>query len=250
MASTSANVEGHGRISPFKLAPFLAVHLIAVFGVIASGWSWKGFALAIALYYVRMFGVTGGYHRYFSHRTYRTSRAFQFVLALARAVERPEGRALVGRASPRPPQVLGHPADPHSAATTASGTRTSAGSSRARPRTPTEQASRDLARYPELRWLNNVPRRPGRRRSPSASSSSAAGPRSSGASSSRRRCSGTARSRSTRSRTCSGRRRYTTTDDSKNNLVLALVTMGEGWHNNHHYYPRSATRASSGGRST
>ena len=36
-----------------------------------------------------------------------------------------------------------------------------------------------------------------------------------------------------------GKRRYSTTDDSKNNPVLAIVTMGEGWHNNHHYYPRS-----------
>src|SRR5262245_48160977 len=62
--------------------PFFLVHVIAVVGVVLLGWSWKGFALAIALYYVRMFGVTGGYHRYFSHRTYRTSRVFQFVLAV------------------------------------------------------------------------------------------------------------------------------------------------------------------------
>jgi stearoyl-CoA desaturase (delta-9 desaturase) len=39
-----------------------------------------------------------------------------------------------------------------------------------------------------------------------------------------------------------GRRRYTTTDDSKNSLILALITMGEGWHNNHHYYQRSANQ--------
>ena len=37
-----------------------------------------------------------------------------------------------------------------------------------------------------------------------------------------------------------GKRRYPTTDESKNNPILAVVTMGEGWHNNHHYYPRSA----------
>ena len=56
--------------------PFFLVHVVAVAGVAYLGWSWKGFALAIALYYIRMFGVTGGYHRYFSHHTYRTSRAF------------------------------------------------------------------------------------------------------------------------------------------------------------------------------
>ena len=62
--------------------PFYAVHVAAVVGVALVGWSWKGAALAVALYYVRMFGVTGGYHRYFSHRTYRTSRVFQFLLAV------------------------------------------------------------------------------------------------------------------------------------------------------------------------
>jgi stearoyl-CoA desaturase (delta-9 desaturase) len=37
--------------------------------------------LCFALYVIRMFGITAGYHRYFSHRSYRTSRLFQFVLA-------------------------------------------------------------------------------------------------------------------------------------------------------------------------
>ena len=37
-----------------------------------------------------------------------------------------------------------------------------------------------------------------------------------------------------------GRRRYATRDDSRNNLWLALLTFGEGWHNNHHHYPASA----------
>jgi stearoyl-CoA desaturase (delta-9 desaturase) len=34
-----------------------------------------------------------------------------------------------------------------------------------------------------------------------------------------------------------GRRRYQTDDDSRNSLVIALATMGEGWHNNHHRFP-------------
>ena len=37
-----------------------------------------------------------------------------------------------------------------------------------------------------------------------------------------------------------GRRRYDTGDDSRNNALLALLTFGEGWHNNHHHYPNSA----------
>ncbi len=75
-------------------------------GIFWFGWSWSGALLALALYYVRMFGVTGAYHRYFSHRTYRTSRGFQFLLALLGDDQRAEGRALVGfTSSHAPPQL-------------------------------------------------------------------------------------------------------------------------------------------------
>ena len=42
---------------------------------------WSYLIVCLALYYVRMFFVTAGYHRYFSHRSFKTSRAFQFVMA-------------------------------------------------------------------------------------------------------------------------------------------------------------------------
>ena len=45
------------------VVPFVAIHVATVVCVGVMGWSWKGFAIAIALYYVRMFGVTGVYHR-------------------------------------------------------------------------------------------------------------------------------------------------------------------------------------------
>ena len=61
---------------------FWGFHLAAVAGVILCGFSWRGVALAVATYFVRMLLVTGGYHRYFSHRAFKTSRAFQFLLAL------------------------------------------------------------------------------------------------------------------------------------------------------------------------
>jgi fatty-acid desaturase len=37
-----------------------------------------------------------------------------------------------------------------------------------------------------------------------------------------------------------GSRRFATRDDSRNNWLVALVTFGEGWHNNHHAHPTSA----------
>src|SRR5687767_8550315 len=70
--------------SPLKLTliMFWAVHVAALAGVLYLGFSWKWAALAVGIYYVRMIVVTGAYHRYFSHRSFKTSRAFQFLMAL------------------------------------------------------------------------------------------------------------------------------------------------------------------------
>ena len=59
---------GRARIS--STVPFWAMHVVAIAGVIWLGWSWSGLALAIAFYYLRMFGITAGYHRYISHRSF------------------------------------------------------------------------------------------------------------------------------------------------------------------------------------
>src|SRR5689334_16923672 len=61
--------------------PFWSIHVAALVGILALGWSWTGLAIAVALYVPRMIVITGGYHRYFSHRSYKTSRWFQFVIA-------------------------------------------------------------------------------------------------------------------------------------------------------------------------
>ena len=65
-----------------KTSVFWGMHIAAVAGVVALGWSWTGLALTVALFAPRMFLVTAGMHRYFSHRSFRTSRVFQFLLAL------------------------------------------------------------------------------------------------------------------------------------------------------------------------
>src|SRR4029453_5324872 len=62
-------------------AAFWGVHIAALAGAIAF-FSWTGVLLAIGSYFVRMVLVTAAYHRYFSHRSFKTSRAFQFLLAL------------------------------------------------------------------------------------------------------------------------------------------------------------------------
>jgi stearoyl-CoA desaturase (delta-9 desaturase) len=218
--------------------PFYAVHVTAVVGVALMGFSWSGVALALALYYVRMFGVTGGYHRYFSHRTYRTSRAFQFFLALLAQSSIQKG-ALWWAAHHRDHHKYSDtPKDPHSYRDY--GFWYSHVGWILSSETEETDYSRvsDLSRYPELRWLNNWHVVPGVALAVAlffiggwhallwgffVSTTLL--------------WHGTFTINSLSH--IWGKRRYTTTDDSKNNPVLAIVTMGEGWHNNHHYYPRS-----------
>ena len=47
--------------------------------------------LLATTFFVRMFAITGGYHRYFAHKTYKTSRAFQLVLAVLGATATQKG---------------------------------------------------------------------------------------------------------------------------------------------------------------
>ena len=70
------------RIQWVKSLPFLAVHAVALATPLVTPFAWRWLALAAALYVFRMFAITAGYHRYFSHRAYRTSRAFQLVLGV------------------------------------------------------------------------------------------------------------------------------------------------------------------------
>jgi stearoyl-CoA desaturase (delta-9 desaturase) len=79
MTTVPAPKAGGDIVHPSAI-PFLLIHL-ACFAAIWSGVTWRAVALAIALYWLRMFAITGGYHRYFSHRSYSTGRVFQFLLA-------------------------------------------------------------------------------------------------------------------------------------------------------------------------
>ena len=68
------------RIDWVRVAPFAAMH----FGLPGSFWvgvSRLALEVAAGLYVLRMFALTGFYHRYFAHRTFRTSRAVQFAFA-------------------------------------------------------------------------------------------------------------------------------------------------------------------------
>jgi len=82
------------RSIPFTAIPFFGIHLaclLAFLPYIRETTTAKTFVLAIACFLIRKFGITGGYHRYFSHRTFKTSRAFQYVLAVLGALSLQRG---------------------------------------------------------------------------------------------------------------------------------------------------------------
>ena len=75
--------------------PFVIVHL-ACFAAIWTGVTVEALAIGVGLYWLRIFAIGAGYHRYFSHRAYETSRVFQFILAAMAADDGAEERVVVG----------------------------------------------------------------------------------------------------------------------------------------------------------
>jgi stearoyl-CoA desaturase (delta-9 desaturase) len=227
------------QIEWVAMVPFWSVQIAAVAGVVALGWSWSGLALALASYYVRMFGVSAGYHRYLSHRSFKTSRAFQFVLAVLATTSAQKGPlwwAAHHRAHHKHSDM---PEDVHSAKLRGFWW-AHVGWILVRRYVPTEMDRvKDLAKYPELRWLNRWHLLP-----PVAFAVGLYltlglwGLLWGFFVSTTLLWHGTFTVNSVSH--LFGKRRYATTDESRNSFLMALfVTCGEGWHNNHHYYQRS-----------
>ena len=115
--------EAHSDIVYPSAIPFVLVHL-ACFAAIWTGVTWQAVALCVALYWLRMFAIGAGYHRYFSHRAYATGRVFQFILAFLAQTHRAEERAVVGGQASPSPSPFRHRgrrpfAAPHAASSTA-----------------------------------------------------------------------------------------------------------------------------------
>ena len=219
--------------------PFFLVHALAVAGVALVGWSPFLIALAIASYAVRMWAITAGYHRYFSHRSFKTSRAFQFVLAFLGTTACQKG--VLWWAAHHRHHHRHSDQDPDLHSPTLKGFLWAHLGWILCPKyQQTEYGKiKDFARYPELVWLNRnylVP--------PLAAGALVwiVGGTAvfvwAGLVATVALWHGTFFINSL----CHvfGRRRFKTRDTSKNSLILALITFGEGWHNNHHYYPGSS----------
>ncbi len=250
-AGGSPAAGGPQKADWFRCIPFVAVHLMCL-GVIWVGWSPVAVGVAVALYFIRMFAITGFYHRYFSHRSFKTSRAGQFVFAVmgAAAVQRgalwwASHHRLHHQRSDQPDDV--HSPRQHGFIWSHIGWITSESNFRSELR-----VVRDLAKFPELMFLDRfdvlVPTLLGfalfglgaflQRHAP--------GLHTTGAQmliwgffiSTVLLAHGTFTINSLAH--VFGRRRYETGDDSRNSFTLAMVTLGEGWHNNHHHYPAAA----------
>jgi stearoyl-CoA desaturase (delta-9 desaturase) len=252
---TSAVVEvdeaREDRIDWLRAAPFVAMHL-ACLGVIWVGASPVALAVAAALYALRMFALTGFYHRYFSHRTFQTSRAVQFVFATIGASCVQRGPLWWAAHHRHHHRVTDTPADPHSPGV--HGFLWSHVGWFLTPRNFRTDLARvpDLAKYPELRWLDRfdiaIPLLLAIGMYALGALLQHVAPQL-GTSGGQMLVWGffistivlfhaTVTINSLAHRF--GRRRFETKDDSRNNLWLALLTFGEGWHNNHHFFPGSS----------
>ncbi len=226
------------RISVVGVTPFAIMHLLAL-GIFFVPFHWSYLITCVALVFARMFWVTAGYHRYFSHRSYKTSRVFQFVIAFMAMTSAQKGVLWWAAHHRHHHRFSDQEEDLHSptlfgffwshigwiVSDRYNDTRTN--------------YIADFAKFPELRWLDKY---------------HWVAPATLGVSiyligglplflwafvlstvllwhdtftiNSLSHLFGTVR--------------YQTTDTSKNNWFLALLTLGEGWHNNHHHFMASA----------
>lgn len=221
---------------------FWTIHAIALIGAFFTPLTKTALILLVVNYLIRIWGITAGYHRYFSHRSYKTGRVFQFILAWCGAMAAQKGPIWWSshhRVHHRYSDTI---RDVHSpwygggfwwshVGWILSG--------------KWDQTHSELVQewydYPEIVWIENnkfVPPMllgitcfliggfPGLIWGFFFSTVL------------NYHCTFFINSLAHHF----GRQRYRTTDTSRNSLILALLTLGEGWHNNHHYYQSSCAQ--------
>jgi stearoyl-CoA desaturase (Delta-9 desaturase) len=228
---------GHDDVISPLILPFVFVH-IGCFAAIWTGVTWQALAICSVLYWARMFAITAGYHRYFAHRAYVTTRGFQFIIAcLAQSSLQ---RSVIWWSATHRRHHLHSDTHDDVHSPRYKGFFYSHVGWMFTPRHDATDLAKipDLLRYPELIWLHKYEVVPGviiaalcfilagwsglvigflwstvlLYHAVFCINSLAH---------------------------VHGKTRYVTGDDSRNNWLLAFFTMGEGWHNNHHAYQSS-----------
>jgi stearoyl-CoA desaturase (delta-9 desaturase) len=215
----------------------VAVHL-GVLAVFFVPFRWWYPLLALALYGVRMFFVTAGYHRYFSHRTFKTSRLFQLLLAISAMTSLQKGVLWWAAHHRHHHRFSDLEEDIHSPSLKGFWWSHLGWILCKRYNSTRAELVPDLARYGELRWLNRYHVVPGIALGALLYLAGGLSVFVWGF------CVSTVmlwHGTFTINSLCHvfGRRRYQTTDTSRNSFLLSLITLGEGWHNNHHHYMSS-----------
>jgi stearoyl-CoA desaturase (delta-9 desaturase) len=235
----------------FRVVPFLFMHIMCL-GVIWVGWSPIAVAMAFGLYLLRMLAITGFYHRYFSHKSFKTSRAIQFLFAVLGASAGQRGPLWWASHHRHHHINSDKPSDAHSPKQHGF-LWSHIGWFMSRDNFPPKlQRIPDLVKFRELIWLDRF--------DIAVPIALAIGIYSLG-----EYLAATAPGLGTNGPQLLiwgffistillyhatytvnslahqiGKRRYNTRDDSRNSFFVALITCGEGWHNNHHHYPGSA----------
>jgi stearoyl-CoA desaturase (delta-9 desaturase) len=244
--STAASDEKLGLSHWLKLGRFAVLHLICL-AAIWTGVGIEALILCGVLYAVRIFGVTGGYHRYFAHRTYKMGRVMQFFMAFLAQTSAQKGVIWWAAHHRHHHKYSDEPEDVHSALQDGFWWSHIGWICSDKWADTDESRVKDLLRYPELKWLDKFHWVP---------------PTILGVATfffgkwtgiggwealvvgffwSTVLCwHGTFTINSLAHMI--GGRRYETDDASRNNWFLALITFGEGWHNNHHHYQASVNQ--------
>ena len=237
------------KVDWVRVTPFLMLHLVC-FAPIWVGWSPFAVGFAIVMFLLRMFAVTAFYHRYFSHKSFKTSRFMQFVMGVLGNTTIQRGPIWWASHHRWHHRVSDQPEDPHSPKQYGLFWSHMGWFMSKAHFAPRLELVKDLVKFPELRFLDRfdslVPLLCGvfaygggellKHFAPGLGTN---GPQMLvwGIISSVVLLHSAVTINSIAH--VWGRRRYPTTDTSRNSFLLSLLTFGEGWHNNHHYYQAS-----------
>ena len=225
------------RVNWPRSIPFFVVHLLPLLAIFI-GVTTRALILCAVLYFGRMFFITAGYHRYFAHKSYKTNRVFQFILAFGGASAAQKGALWWASHHRLHHRYSDTELDIHSPQKGFWWSHV--GWILANKYKDTDyDLIKDFSKYPELVWLNKhdwvAPWALG---FASYFIAGWSGLLIGFFLSTVLLWHGTVTVNSLNH--VFGKRRYATTDTSRNSAILAIWTMGEGWHNNHHYYAASA----------
>ena len=239
------------RMAIARTIPFILLHLACLLVFVVS-FSWFAVGVAVFLYLVRMFAITAFYHRYFSHRSFRTSRFMQFILAAWGNSSMQRGPLWWASTHRHHHQHSDEEVDVHSPVQHGF-LWSHIGWITSQRNFPTNyDRIKDFAKFPELVWLNRhdqvVPLAVfgalyllGWLLEMFAPGLHTTGWQLvvwGGVVSTVVLMHGTFCINSLAH--VFGKKRFVTGDTSRNSLILALITLGEGWHNNHHRFMHAA----------